>query len=106
MTDHGHDLQFGVFLAPAAHSADRVVALSVLAEEVGYDLVTFNDHPYSPGALDAWTLISFVAARTGRVRLAANVLSLPLRPPAVLAGAVASLDILATVWRLSRKAST
>jgi alkanesulfonate monooxygenase SsuD/methylene tetrahydromethanopterin reductase-like flavin-dependent oxidoreductase (luciferase family) len=66
----------------------------VLAEEVGYDLVTFNDHPYSPTTLDTWTLISFVAARTGRVRLAANVLSLPLRPPAVLARALASLDIL------------
>ena len=38
--------------------------------------------------------MSFVAARSGRVRLAPNVLSLPLRPPAVLARAVASLDIL------------
>ncbi|HEY8737793.1 MAG TPA: LLM class flavin-dependent oxidoreductase [Candidatus Dormibacteraeota bacterium] len=94
MTDFGHDLQFGVFVAPAAQSADHVVALSALAEEVGYDLVTFNDHPYSPGSLDTWTLMSFVAARTGRVRLAANVLSLPMRPPAVLARAVASLDIL------------
>jgi alkanesulfonate monooxygenase SsuD/methylene tetrahydromethanopterin reductase-like flavin-dependent oxidoreductase (luciferase family) len=94
VTDYGHDLQFGVFVAPAAQSADHVVALSALAEEVGYDLVTFNDHPYSPGSLDTWTLMSFVAARTGRVRLAANVLSLPLRPPAVLARAVASLDIL------------
>src|ERR1700682_4191517 len=94
MIDYGHDLQFGVFVAPAAQSADHVVALSALAEEVGYDLVTFNDHPYSPGALDALTLMSFVAARTGRVRLAANVLSLPMRPPAVLARAVASLDIL------------
>ena len=94
MIDYGLDLQFGVFVAPAAQSADHVVALSALAEEVGYDLVTFNDHPYSPRSLDTWTLMSFVAARTGRVRLAANVLSLPLRPPAVLARAVASLDIL------------
>jgi alkanesulfonate monooxygenase SsuD/methylene tetrahydromethanopterin reductase-like flavin-dependent oxidoreductase (luciferase family) len=94
VTDYGHDLQFGVFIAPAVQSADHVVALSALAEEVGYDLVTFNDHPYSPGALDALTLMSFVAARTGRVHLAANVLSLPLRPPAVLARAVVSLDIL------------
>jgi alkanesulfonate monooxygenase SsuD/methylene tetrahydromethanopterin reductase-like flavin-dependent oxidoreductase (luciferase family) len=94
MADYGHDLQFGVFIEPAAQSADLVVALSVLAEEAGYDLVTFNDHPYSPRALDSSTLMSFVAARTDRVRLAANVTSLPLRPPAVLAQAVASLDIL------------
>lgn len=38
--------------------------------------------------------MSFVAARTGRARLSANVLSLPLRPPAVVARAAASLDIL------------
>jgi alkanesulfonate monooxygenase SsuD/methylene tetrahydromethanopterin reductase-like flavin-dependent oxidoreductase (luciferase family) len=94
MGDYGHDLQFGVFVEPAAQSADQVVALSVFAEEAGYDLVTFNDHPYSPRSLDTLTLMSFVAARTGRVRLAANVASLPLRPPAVLARAVASLDIL------------
>src|SRR6202171_6875661 len=94
MIDYGHDLQFGVFVAPAAQSADHVVALSARAEKAGYDLVTFNDHPYSPRALDSLTLMSFVAARTGRVRLAANVLSLPLRPPAVLARAVVSLDIL------------
>jgi alkanesulfonate monooxygenase SsuD/methylene tetrahydromethanopterin reductase-like flavin-dependent oxidoreductase (luciferase family) len=92
--DYGHDLEFGVFLEPAAQSADQVVALSALAEESGYDLVTFNDHPYKPSFLDSLTLMSFVAARTGRVRLAANVTSLPLRPPAVLARAVASLDIL------------
>src|ERR1700733_6367569 len=94
MGDYGHDLEFGVFIDPAAQSADQVVALSVLAEEAGYDLVSYNDHPYSPRALDALALMSFVAARTGRVRLAGNVLSLPLRPPAVLAQAVASLDIL------------
>src|ERR1700730_8762842 len=94
LRDYGHDLEFGVFIEPAARSADQVVALSALAEEAGYDLVTFNDHPYSPRALDSLTLMSFVAARTGRVRLAANVLSLPLRPPAVLPRAVVSLDIL------------
>src|SRR5664279_2544888 len=88
MGDYGHDLEFGVFVEPAAHSADQVVALSVRAEEAGYDLVTFTDHPYSPRNLDALTLMAFVAARTSRVRLAANVLNLPLRPPAVLARAV------------------
>ena len=70
MGDYGHDLEFGVFIEPAARSADQVVALSVLAEEAGYDLVSYNDHPYSPRALDALALMSFVAARTGRVRLA------------------------------------
>lgn len=92
--DYGHDIEFGVFITPAADSADEVVAWSELSEEAGYDLVTFNDHPYSAARLDAWTLMSFVAARTRRVRLSANVLSLPLRPPAVVARAAASLDVL------------
>jgi alkanesulfonate monooxygenase SsuD/methylene tetrahydromethanopterin reductase-like flavin-dependent oxidoreductase (luciferase family) len=92
--DYGHDIEFGVFITPAAESADEVVAWSELSEEAGYDLVTFNDHPYSAARLDAWTLMSFVAARTARVRLSANVLSLPLRPPAVVARAAASLDVL------------
>src|SRR6202140_3708686 len=92
--DYGHEIEFGVFITPAAESADEVVTWSELSEEAGYDLVTFNDHPYSAARLDAWTLMSFVAARTGRVRLSANVLSLPLRPPAVVARAAASLDIL------------
>src|ERR1700730_9556660 len=67
--DYGHDIEFGVFITPAAESADEVVAWSELAEEAGYDLVTFNDHPYSAVRLDAWTLMSFVDARTSRVRL-------------------------------------
>ena len=44
--------------------------------------------------LETWTLLSYVAARTQRVRLAPNVLSVPLRLPAVLARAAASLDLL------------
>ena len=56
--------------------------------------MTFQDHPYQPRFLDTWTLLSNVAARTSSVRLAPNVANLPLRPPAVLARSVASLDIL------------
>src|SRR5690606_31483403 len=42
--------------------------------------------------LDTWTLMSYVAASTERVRISADVHNLPLRPPAVLARAAASLD--------------
>src|SRR5712691_3730656 len=38
--------------------------------------------------------MAYAAARTRRVRLSGNVLNLPLRPPAQLARAAASLDIL------------
>jgi alkanesulfonate monooxygenase SsuD/methylene tetrahydromethanopterin reductase-like flavin-dependent oxidoreductase (luciferase family) len=93
MTDYGHDIEFGVFITPASRDAETVVALATLADRAGLDLVTFQDHPYQARFLDAWTLLSFVAARTSRVRLSANVLNLPLRNPAVVARAVASLDI-------------
>lgn len=94
MPDYGHELAFGSFLTPSAADPDHVVRLAVLSEQVGLDLVTFQDHPYQPSFLDTWTLLSFVAARTERVRLSANVVNLPLRPPAVLARSVASLDLL------------
>lgn len=94
MTDHGHDLLFGAFLTPSAEQPDQVVALARLAEQVGLDLATFQDHPYQPTFLDTWTLLSFVAAGTSRIHLAPNVLNLPLRQPAVLARSAASLDLL------------
>ncbi|GAA3556540.1 hypothetical protein GCM10022419_041280 [Nonomuraea rosea] len=94
MPDYGHDLLFSANLVPHAQQADTVVALAQLAERAGLDLVTFQDHPYQPAFLDTWTLLSYVAASTETIRLAGNVHPLPLRPPAMLAQAAASLDIL------------
>jgi len=94
MPDYGHDLLFGAFLTPDAARAEQVVALAGAVEELGLDLVAFQDHPYQAGFLDTWTLLSFVAARTSRVRLLPDVANVPLRPPAVLARSAAALDIL------------
>ncbi|MBO3085600.1 LLM class flavin-dependent oxidoreductase [Cellulomonas fengjieae] len=94
MPDYGHDLVLGTFLTPSAADPHRVVGLAQATEHAGLDLVTFQDHPYQPAFLDTWTLLSWVAASTERVHLAGNVLNLPLRPPAVLARAAASLDLL------------
>src|ERR671914_2471722 len=93
MTDY-HALLFGSFLTPAAADLEHVVGLAQRCERLGLDLVTVQDHPYQPRFLDTWTLLSYIAARTHAVRLAANVTNLPLRPPAVLARSVASLDLL------------
>jgi len=92
MTDYGHDLEFGIFPSPDAGSEDLVLELSEAADIGGLDLVTIQDHPYQARHLDAWTLLSFIAARTTSVRLAPNVANLPLRPPVVLARSVATLD--------------
>jgi alkanesulfonate monooxygenase SsuD/methylene tetrahydromethanopterin reductase-like flavin-dependent oxidoreductase (luciferase family) len=94
--DYGHALEFGVFLTPAAAEPAAAVALAGKAEAAGLDLVTFQDHPYQPAFLDTWTLLTWVAARTDRVRIAPNVLNVPLRPPAVVARAAASLDRLSS----------
>jgi alkanesulfonate monooxygenase SsuD/methylene tetrahydromethanopterin reductase-like flavin-dependent oxidoreductase (luciferase family) len=94
MADYRHDLEFGVFITPAADQAPAVLELARLADVVGLDLVTFQDHPYQARFLDTWTLLSVVAAQTTNVRLAPNVANLPLRPPVVLARSVASLDLL------------
>src|ERR671914_1296248 len=94
MADYGHTLEFGTFITPQNQRPHDVVALAQVSERAGLDLVTFQDHPYQPAFLDTWTLLSWVAARTETVKLAPNVLNLPLRPPAVLARAAASLGLL------------
>jgi hemerythrin-like domain-containing protein len=94
MPDYGHDLLFGSFIPPTADRAEDVVRLAEVTEQAGLDLVSVQDHPYQPAFLETWTLLSVIAARTSRVRVFPSVANLPLRPPAVLARAAASLDIL------------
>ncbi|MEN3537202.1 LLM class flavin-dependent oxidoreductase [Microbispora sp. ZYX-F-249] len=94
MADFGHELWFGAFLTPDAAGHHRIVRQAVLADEIGLDVIGVQDHPYQPSFLDTWTLLSTLAGRTERVRLFPDVVNLPLRPPAVLAKAAASLDIL------------
>ncbi|WP_432052406.1 LLM class flavin-dependent oxidoreductase [Streptomyces xiamenensis] len=92
MTDYGHALWFGSFITPVADRPQGPVELALTSERAGLDLVSFQDHPYRSAFQDTWTLMSYVAARTERIRISGNVLNLPLRPPAVLARAAASLD--------------
>jgi alkanesulfonate monooxygenase SsuD/methylene tetrahydromethanopterin reductase-like flavin-dependent oxidoreductase (luciferase family) len=46
MPDYGRELQFGAFIPPLAAQAVEVVELARLADVVGLDVVTFQDHPY------------------------------------------------------------
>lgn len=94
MTDYGHPLRFGTFITPVNDPPIQAVDLAVLSEDLGFDLVTFQDHPYQPRFHDTWTLLTWVAARTSRIQISANVINLPLRQPGVLARASASLDLL------------
>ncbi len=92
MTDYGHDIEFGTFITPVANPVNKAVELAIASEEAGFDLVSFQDHPYQNTFHDTWTLMTHVAARTSQIRIASNVLNLPLRPPAVLARSAATLS--------------
>jgi alkanesulfonate monooxygenase SsuD/methylene tetrahydromethanopterin reductase-like flavin-dependent oxidoreductase (luciferase family) len=94
MTDYGHALLFGTFITPVAQPVNHAVDLAIVADRVGLDLVTFQDHPYQPSFHDTWTLLSYVASRTKQIHISPNVLNLPLRQPAVIARSAASLDLL------------
>jgi alkanesulfonate monooxygenase SsuD/methylene tetrahydromethanopterin reductase-like flavin-dependent oxidoreductase (luciferase family)/prefoldin subunit 5 len=91
--DYGQELRFGLFPTPEAAHLDRLLLLAEIAEVSGLDLVTLQDHPYQSRHLDAWTLLTVLAARSSTLRFALNVANLPLRPPVVLAKSVSTLDL-------------
>jgi alkanesulfonate monooxygenase SsuD/methylene tetrahydromethanopterin reductase-like flavin-dependent oxidoreductase (luciferase family) len=84
----------GLFLVPAAADAPAVLDAARRADAAGLDLLGIQDHPYQRAFLDTWILMSAVLAQTARIRVFPDVANLPLRPPAVLAKAAASLDVL------------
>ncbi len=92
--DYGQPVRFGVFLTPDASQPQRLLELSGLADELGFDLIGVQDHPYQRRFLDTWTLLTAIAMGTKTVQVFPDVANLPLRPPAVLAKAAASLDLL------------
>src|SRR4051812_21684175 len=85
---------FGIFPTPSAEERDAVVEQVLAAKRAGLDLVGIQDPPYQRRFLDTWSLIAFLAARTERIRFFPDVANLPLRPPAVMAKAAASIDLL------------
>jgi alkanesulfonate monooxygenase SsuD/methylene tetrahydromethanopterin reductase-like flavin-dependent oxidoreductase (luciferase family) len=92
MADYGSPLQFGLSVTPEASDIEGIAKLVRLADATGLDLVAIQDHAYNHTFLDTWTLITFLAAKTQRVHFLLDVADLPLRPPAMLAKAVATLD--------------
>ena len=87
-------VEFGLFLTPDATDPGTTVRRALLAERLGLELLGIQDHPYQRRFLDTWTLLSVLAGRTERITLFTDVANLPLRPPAMLAKAAASLDLL------------
>jgi alkanesulfonate monooxygenase SsuD/methylene tetrahydromethanopterin reductase-like flavin-dependent oxidoreductase (luciferase family) len=88
------DVQLGIFVVPDATDPSSTIEQLLAADRSGLDVVGIQDHPYQWRFFDTWTLLAYAAGRTERVRLVPDVTNLPLRLPAMLAKAAASLDVL------------
>ncbi|MCH8345550.1 MAG: LLM class flavin-dependent oxidoreductase [Chloroflexi bacterium] len=82
-------LQFGVNIYPHQwRDAARI-------EELGYDSVWTSEHIFFHfPTFDALTTLAAVAATTDRIRLGTAVLLLPLRPAALAAKEITSVDVI------------
>ncbi len=87
-------IRFGISVLPNTDELDRIRELVGVADRAGLDLVGVQDHPYQRRFLDAWSLIPVLLAETERISICTDVANLPLRPPAVMAKAAATLDVL------------
>jgi alkanesulfonate monooxygenase SsuD/methylene tetrahydromethanopterin reductase-like flavin-dependent oxidoreductase (luciferase family) len=87
------DLLFGLDLPASADSGRDPVGEARHAETLGFDFVSTSDHPCgSSPTYETWTMLSWVAANTSRIRVATRVLGVPYRPPAMLAKMAETLD--------------
>ena len=94
MISRARPLSFGISVTPYANAYPEIVAQVLAAERGGFDLVGIQDHPYQRRFLDTFHLIGDLLARTSRLRFFPDVGSLPMRPPAMIAKAAASLDVM------------
>lgn len=87
-------LALGAF-ADTVPSRNELVELARKAEAVGFDSIQVGDHvQWHAPILEATVLMAAFAAVTERVRIASDVIILPLRDPVLLAKTIASLDVL------------
>jgi alkanesulfonate monooxygenase SsuD/methylene tetrahydromethanopterin reductase-like flavin-dependent oxidoreductase (luciferase family) len=87
-------IRFAANVDPSAASLADARAVARRADELGFDLIGIQDHPYQWRFLDTWMLMATLLAETERIRVFPNVANLPLRGPAMIAKQAASLDVL------------
>jgi alkanesulfonate monooxygenase SsuD/methylene tetrahydromethanopterin reductase-like flavin-dependent oxidoreductase (luciferase family) len=92
MSGSGAGVRFGYFLVP--NTDDPLIDTALEVERLGLEYIGVQDHPYQRRYVDTWMLMPMILAKTSRVAVFPDVANLPLRPPAVLAKAAASLDVL------------
>ena len=95
-------MRVGVCLPQFTADGAAVLAAAVEIEDLGYSAVSAFDHlsplggPPDRPILECFTLLSFVAARTSRVRVLPLVARAGLRPPAMTAHMARTLAAVAT----------
>ncbi|MDQ3618873.1 MAG: LLM class flavin-dependent oxidoreductase [Actinomycetota bacterium] len=86
-------LLFGVNVSTSAAPEANPVADAMRAEALGYDFISANDHPCgTQPSYELWTMLTWIAAKTTRIKVASRVLGVPYRPPAMVAKMAESLD--------------
>jgi len=107
MTITGLGLQIPSFTYPGVPDSElfeKVASIATTAEASGFDAVWVMDHlyqiqgigPSTDPMLEAYSILSGIAARTGRVNLGALVTGVTYRNPAFLAKTVTTLDIVSS----------
>jgi probable F420-dependent oxidoreductase len=86
-------LQFGLNISASVTERADPVAAAQRAEALGFDFVSASDHPGSSSPnFETWTMLTWIAAATSRIKIATRVLGLPYRPPAMVAKMAETLD--------------
>lgn len=84
----------GLAVNPTVTRSEQALALAQLADTHHADLISVNDEPWVPEHVEAFTLLTALAARTDHVAVLPNVATLPMRPLVLLAKITASLHML------------
>jgi alkanesulfonate monooxygenase SsuD/methylene tetrahydromethanopterin reductase-like flavin-dependent oxidoreductase (luciferase family) len=90
-------MKFGCQLPQDIDDFDRLIEVAEECERLGYDSVWVYDHlsPFwsrSGKALECWTALSAVAARTNNVKVGSLVTNVVLRNPSLLAKMSSTVD--------------
>ncbi|MCA9853212.1 MAG: LLM class flavin-dependent oxidoreductase, partial [Dehalococcoidia bacterium] len=94
------DIHFGVTIPQIKRTWEESKDASQEFEAMGYDSLWVCDHLYGPQSpsipiLEAWSLISAVAAITDRVEIGTLVTPAGMRNPAQLGKVIATIDNIA-----------
>ena len=85
--------ELSIGLNVSTSTAADPVAAARAAEAAGFDFVSASDHPCgTEPTYETWTMLTWIAAATSRIRIATRVLGVPYRPPAMVAKMAETLD--------------